>query len=188
VTRATTLRAAACLAALVLAACGGGLEPGTLQVSPLQPPDVDPMDGFGGRVLLEAHTDATAAVFHLELFHGTRMELRREVGRLPLVLPARLTMATETTAGGGSLRVELEPADPGSEARMRSFACALPDEFPATGAGMTSPSLVLEPATYADDAFVPVFGVRRGGTISFTGPEGPFGSSETVLRVVLRLE
>jgi hypothetical protein len=53
---------------------------------------------------------------------------------------------------------------------------------------MTSPSLVLEPATYADDAFVPVFGVRRGGTISFTGPEGPFGSSETVLRVVLRLE
>jgi hypothetical protein len=177
------------LVAILAAGCGADLAPSTVRVSPLQPPDVDPLDGFGGRVLLEARTARTEVVFHLELFRGTRMELRREVGRLALASPARITTATETSAGGGSLRVELQACDPDGvvSGETSSFACALPAEFPATG-GMTSSILLLDQGEYPDDAFVPLFGVRRGGTISFTGPEGPFGASEVVLRVVARLE
>jgi hypothetical protein len=177
---------------LGLALLGGScadLARDTVRVSPLQPPDIEPVDGFGGRALLEARSARTAAVFHLEVLYGERMDLRREVGRLPLVNPARITMATETTAGTGSLRIEMQPCDASGEATGEPslLACALPAEFPATG-GMTGAILLLDPAVYPDDAFVPLFGLRRGGTIAFTGPEGPFGSSEVVLRVAVRLE
>lgn len=174
-----------------LVACSpGGLSEATLLVSPLQPPDIDPRDGFGGAVKLEARTERTTAVFHLEVLHGEKSVLSGEVGSLPLGdLPARVTMATETTEGAGSMRFEMSPLSEGAAAAepMRSFACLLPEEFPATGGGMTSPVLLLDPAEHPDDARVPVFGIRRGGTISFTGPDGPFSSSEAVLRVVLEL-
>jgi hypothetical protein len=165
---------------LLLGACG---DPHALSVSPVPPPDVDPTAGFGGRVRLEGRTDADRALFHLELFHGEREELRREAGELPLALPCVVTLTAMLAAEPPSLTVELAPEG----GAPRSFACELPPEFPAAGGGLSSPVLVLAPRDWPDDARVPLFGVRRGGRISFTGPEGPFDSDEIVLRVVLEL-
>jgi len=181
------MRTAALL--LALAGCGGGLPADTVRVSPLQPPDVDPLVGFGARTLVEANTARETAVVHLELFHGGRMDLRREIGRAPFASPMRATFTTDTSGPERQLFVELVPCDaegaPVGDAR--TLNAPFPDDFPAKG-GLLSPVMTLDPSEHPDDAFAPLFGVRRGGTISFTGPAGPFGSDEIVLRVVVRLE
>ena len=168
---------------LLLAGCGD-LAANTVRIAPHPPPEVDPIYGFAGAVRIEANTEATSARFHLELFEGEKMLLRKDIGSLALEFPATIEIATETTAAPGSLRVELTP-DGGS---LRSFATELPPEFPARGGGLSSPVIVLDPAEYSDDAFIPLFGVRRGGRIRMSGPEGPFDADETVLRVTLKLE
>ncbi len=180
--QALSRRARSALLLLALAGCGD-LPAGTLRVAPEQPPDVDPSVGFGGRVRLQGRTDAGRAAFHLELFQGQRLVLRRAAGELPLELPAVLTLTAMLAADPPSLAVELAPEG----GAPRSFACELPSEFPVRGGGLSSPVLLLEERTWPDDARVPLFGVRRGGRIAFTGPEGPFDSDEIVLRVVLEL-
>ena len=173
------LRAALAAALLALQGCGD-LPPHTLRLSPQMPPDVAPEVGFGGRVRLAGRTDAARAVFHVELLQGQRAVLRREVGALPLALPAVVTLTADLAAAPATLTVELAPegGPPGS------FTAPLPPEFPARG-GLSSPVLLLDERLAPDDAPVALFGVRRGGHITFTGPEGPFADDEIVLRVLL---
>jgi hypothetical protein len=177
------LTAALGAALLGLAACED-LPAHTLRLTPVAPPDVDPEVGFGGRVRVEGRTDAARAVFHVELFQGQRAVLRRELGTLPLALPGVLTVTADLAAQPASLTVELAPPD-GPPA---SFTAELPPEFPARGGGLSSPVLLLEQRLAPDDAPVALFGLRRGGRITFTGPEGPFAADEIVLRVMLEPE
>jgi len=174
--------ARALAAGLLLCAACGDLPAHTLRVAPEPPPDVDPELGFGGRVRVEGRTDASRAEFHAELFHGERLELRRSLGVLALELPAVITLTAELAAEPPHVTIELAP-DGGAP---RSLAAELPAEFPARG-GLASPALLLEERTASDAECVPLFGVRRGGRVTLTGPEGPFAADEIVVRFVLEL-
>ena len=176
---------AALLLPALLVACGG-LEPGTVRVSPLPPPDLDPVLGFGGRVRLEANPPGGVLEFRLEVLRGDRVVVTQALESLPFSAPGSVTLATEPAPQAGvlpTLRVEFQP----EEGELVSFACELPPEFPLEGPGLLGPTLVMDPFETSRDENLALFGVRRGTSIRLGEPSGPFGPEEQVLRVLARI-
>ncbi|MEM7306309.1 MAG: hypothetical protein AAF682_06550 [Planctomycetota bacterium] len=179
--KALTRIVAACV--LIVCASCGGLDPGTVRATPLQPPELDPLLGFGGRVRIDANTSRDRLAFQVEVLRGTEVQLRRDLGELAFGSPCTVTVASENTEGGGTLRIELEDA----AGKLSSIGAPLPVEFPAQSKGMTAALLLREELVQPEAERIPVFALTRGGQISFVGVRGPFGADETVLRVVALL-